>query len=612
MTESTFSSQVSDRPDASLFSWRYSLARRMFQLITFISLPAILASTYYAFDEGTYSYIPIYIGMLVAMFVVAFWKRVSDTVRIWGLMMLIYFVVVLDFYTEGRGSLARTFLLAFAFMGAIFFGRRGAIVSAVLGLVTMATFAFLFTTNALPDYQVTSTTSAGWISNTVIVAVLISLIVYSVNYLVSEMTKFLARSNQINQIIEAERAMLEQRVVERTKALTNVAEISTVTSGIQNLNEMLANVVHLTQRRFGLYHAHIFLYDDETEELRIIACGWKEGDEHEGTHGMTVIPVSQEQSLVARAARTKLAVVINDVHSDPGWLPNALLPDTASELAVPLLVGDRLLGVLDVQSDRMNAFSEADVDVQSTLGAQVAVAIQNIQQYEDSQKIASDLGVVAQVGIATATITDIGKLLQDVVDLSKKSFNLYHAHIYMMNETGDTLTLTAGAGDVGRQMVSEGRSIPLNSEKSLVARAARTEQGVTVNDVTTDPDFLPHPLLPQTRSELAVPMIVSNRVIGVLDVQSEIVGRFTELDVSVKTTLASQIAVAVQNARTFEESRRNAEREAAVNLISQRIQSTNSIEQALKVAARELGHALGMKPTAVTIEASALGDGSNE
>jgi GAF domain-containing protein len=154
-------------------------------------------------------------------------------------------------------------------------------------------------------------------------------------------------------------------------------------------------------------------------------------------------------------------------------------------------------------------------------------------------------------------------------------------------------------------MVAEGRSIPLDSEKSLVARAARSQQGVVVNDVAIDPEFLPHPLLPDTHAEMAVPMIVNNRVIGVLDVQSEIIGRFTEVDVNIKTTLASQIAVAVQNARNFEQSKRQAEREAAVNLITQRIQNTTSVENALQVAARELGHILGMKPTAVTINPAA-------
>jgi GAF domain-containing protein/HAMP domain-containing protein len=404
-------------------------------------------------------------------------------------------------------------------------------------------------------------------------------------------------SQRLNEMV----ATLEQRVVERTKALANVAEISTTTSSIQEVKEMMAQFVHLTQRRFGLYHAHIFLYNEETDDLRIIACGWKEGDEHEGTHGTTTIPITQERSLVARAARGKQPVIVNDVRSDEGWLPNPLLPDTASELAVPLLFGNKLIGVLDVQSDRMDAFTESDANIQLTLGAQAAVAIQNILQFETSQKVANDLSVVAQVGIATAATTNIDQLLQQVVDLSKESFKLYHAHIYMMNEAGDALELAAGAGEVGKQMVSEKRRIPMNAEQSLVVRAASSQQGVVANDVAADPNFLPNPLLPETRAEMAVPMLVGDKVIGVLDVQSETVGRFTEVDVNIKTTLASQIAIAVQNARNFAQTKRQAEREAAVNMIAQRIQSTTNVENALQIAARELGHALGMKLTTVTI-----------
>jgi len=104
---------------------------------------------------------------------------------------------------------------------------------------------------------------------------------------------------------------------------------------------------------------------------------------------------------------------------------------------------------------------------------------------------------------------------------------------------------------VGRQMVAEGRSIPLDQEQSLVARAAREKKGVTVNDVTQTPDFLPNPLLPDTHSEMAVPMVIGEQVIGVFDVQSEVVGRFTDADIAVQTTLASQVGAAVQNTRSY-------------------------------------------------------------
>jgi PAS domain S-box-containing protein len=518
---------------------------------------------------------------------------------------------------------------------------------------------------------------------------------------------------------------MEQRVAERTKALSDVAEISSAVSTVLNMDEMLANMVHMTQRKFNLYHAHVFIYSDSTDELKIAACGWKGGDEREGVHGTAAIPLSQEQSLVARAARTKQAVIINDVRSDPGWLSNPLLPDTASEMAIPLLAGDKVLGVLDVQSDRLNAFTEADANIQTTLAAQVATSIQNIRQYEEVTRIASELTgfqgavseaaivaitdvsgrieyanenferiskysldellgqdhrilnsdyhtkefirdlwvtiangrvwrgeirnkakdgsyywvdttispvlneqgkpvkyvavrfditqrketelavekraaeleVVANVSTAATTIIETGRLLQEVVDLTKHSFNLYHAHIYLLNETGDVLELTAGAGDVGKQMVAEGRSIPLDREQSLVARAARERKGFFVNNVRSDPDFLPHPALPETRAELAVPMIVGDSVLGVFDVQADQVDYFSDDDIRIQTTLAAQVAVALQNARTFSLAQRQAEREAMLNLISQKIQSATSVEAVLQIAARELGHALGAPRT---------------
>jgi GAF domain-containing protein len=91
-------------------------------------------------------------------------------------------------------------------------------------------------------------------------------------------------------------------------------------------------------------------------------------------------------------------------------------------------------------------------------------------------------------------VLDPDELLQAVVNLTKERFGLYHAHIYLADESWNTLLLAAGAGDVGREMVAGNHSIPLNVEKSLVARAAREQQAVIVNDVRSEPDFLPNPL----------------------------------------------------------------------------------------------------------------------
>ncbi len=168
-------------------------------------------------------------------------------------------------------------------------------------------------------------------------------------------------------------------------------------------------------------------------------------------------------------------------------------------------------------------------------------------------KRALELETVAHVSTAASTILNADRLLQEVVDLTQASFGLYHAHSYLLDDSKQTLELTVGAGEVGQVMVAEGRRIPLNKEQSLVARAARTRQGVIVNDVHADPGFLSHPLLPDTRAELAVPMLVGENVIGVFDVQATTVNQFTAEDVKIQTTLAAQIAVALRNAHLYAE-----------------------------------------------------------
>ena len=206
-----------------------------------------------------------------------------------------------------------------------------------------------------------------------------------------------AHIESLRQFEETQRGQIE--LDKRARQLAAVAEVSSVSSRELDIDKMLHSVVHLTQRKFGLYHAHIFIYNENTAELKIAACGYKEGDEHEGTDGTAVIPLAQEKSLVARSARTRQAVIVNDVRHEEGWLPSPLLPDTVSELAVPLVIGDQILGVLDVQSDIINAFSEEDANIYTTLASQVSTALQNAKSFSKSQQQAereSTLNVISQ------------------------------------------------------------------------------------------------------------------------------------------------------------------------------------------------------------------------
>lgn len=215
-----------------------------------------------------------------------------------------------------------------------------------------------------------------------------------------------------NQELATVQDSLQERVANRTQDLATVARISTSTATIRDPFQLLVTAVHLTQRGFNLYHAHVFTYRKDSNDLKIVACGYKEGDVHEGTHGTAVIPFDQEKSLVARAARTRKPVIVNDVYNEPGWLPNPLLPDTRAELAVPMIVGEELLGVLDVQSERIDAFSEEDASIQMTLAAQIATALQNAQSYADAKTQAELETLVNTIGQKIQRSTSVEDTLQ--------------------------------------------------------------------------------------------------------------------------------------------------------------------------------------------------------
>lgn len=224
----------------------------------------------------------------------------------------------------------------------------------------------------------------------------------------------------------------------------------------------------------------------------------------------------------------------------------------------PLKVQGVTIGTLGVQTNE--PLSADEQTLLETIALQVAQALERARLAEQTQenllkqeRLSTQLETVAQVSAAASTLLERDHLLQEVSNLTKSRFGLYHAHVYLFDEVSETLQLVAGAGEVGKQMVEEKRLIPVALETSIVARAARTRQVVVINDTRQSATFLSHRLLPNTRSELAVPLLAGERVLGVFDVQSDQPDRFGEEDIRIQTTLAAQIAIALQNANLFAE-----------------------------------------------------------
>lgn len=210
------------------------------------------------------------------------------------------------------------------------------------------------------------------------------------------------------------------------------------------------------------------------------------------------------------------------------------------------------------------------------------------------------LSTSAEVSRRISTILNLQELVTEVVEQVKSSFNYYHAHIYLMDESGRDLIMVGGTGDAGKIMLARGHKIPVG--KGLVGLAAESRSLIRVSDTTEDPDWLPNPLLPDTKSEIAVPITLGEKVLGVLDVQQNLKDGLREEDGSLLQSIAFQVAVAVRNAQIYSETQQQAERESLINEIGRKIQSTASVEQALQVATRELGQALGARDARTIID----------
>ncbi len=393
--------------------------------------------------------------------------------------------------------------------------------------------------------------------------------------------------------------LLEKAVAERTKSITLTGDVTRRISSILNRRQLAEDVVQQLQTAFGYYHAHIYLLDESGETLHM-AGGTGEAGQVLLAQGHKI---PRGKGLVGRAAETREPVLVSDTSQDPDWLPNPLLPETKAEVAMPIIANEEVLGVLDVQNNQAGSLSANDVETIHTIADQVGIALQNIRSNELTAKRAAELQTVSVISTATATIRDADEMLATVVRLTQRRFGLYHAHIFTFDSRAQELEVVAcGWKESDEHEGTHGLTrIPLGQEQSLVARAARTKQPVVVNDVYSDPGWLPNAQLPDTRAEMAVPLMIGEQLLGVLDVQADHPNAFTQDDVNIKTTLAAQVAVAYDNARSYAKAQSQAERQAEISRLTQRIQSAGTVAEALQVAAREIGRVAGKKATLVAL-----------
>lgn len=289
----------------------------------------------------------------------------------------------------------------------------------------------------------------------------------------------------------------------------------------------------------------IFLLNDRTQELRMrFQIG------HTPQVARTRLPLGK--GVVGQVALTRQPMLLNDVSTEPQYIDAN--PDVRSELAVPLISKNRLIGVVDIESEQAGFFRPEHLHVLTLTASRIAQAIENARLYTRVSRQAQQLEVLNEIATELASILDLNLLLERVGQLLRRLIDYQMFSILLLDEKGETL-ITRYAWRFGYSHAPL-RRIPVNS--GLVGAAVREWRAINVPDVEKDPRYLP--MNPETRSELIVPLFYKGRVIGVLDLEHTRAAFFNEEHERMLTTLAAQIAIAIENARLYQ-AVRNQERQ---------------------------------------------------
>lgn len=343
--------------------------------------------------------------------------------------------------------------------------------------------------------------------------------------------------------------VLERRVDERTQELQRLttqlqvaAAVARDMAGNSNLDKLLISAANLIRERFGFYHAGIFLSDARSEYAVLHAATGEAGrDMLQRQHKLRIGSPSGHSGsgstgLVGRAAETGEAQLARDVALDPYHYKNPLLPDTRSEVALPLKIADRVIGVLDVQSQTPDAFDEQSIEILQVMADQLAIAIQN------------------------------ARLLQEVRE-NLNELQLAYGQIERREWTRLSTTSPVIGFDYNGVEIN-----PISAQD-----ASRHRSGETTGNGQENP--------------LRIPLRVRGEVIGSLDVWSQS-GELSEAEVYLLATISSRLSQVMEGARLLGQAQRTAAREHLTGEITAQMRSTNDPQAILQIAARELRKAL--------------------
>jgi sigma-B regulation protein RsbU (phosphoserine phosphatase) len=337
--------------------------------------------------------------------------------------------------------------------------------------------------------------------------------------------------------------------------VTTLFDLGRQVAGVLDEDELLHQIPRLIKRLISFEAFAVYLLDERRGELRLAY-----------SVGYPPAPEARRlligQGLVGSAVASSQPLLVNNLESDPRYIE--YVPGMRSEVVVPLIHKSKPIGALNILSEKRDHFSARDVSIVSQFAAHVAVALVNARLYERSRLDAGAFETLAEIGRDVASILDLDQLLERIAQLTTHLIAYRTFGLFLLNEQNE-LELKIGVKygekvEVPRIRLGEG----------LVGYAALHKEPVLVPDVSQDPRYIR--LVEDVRSELAIPLLIKDRCIGVFDLESPEPDAFSKRDAEILTLLASQAAVAIENANLYEEVRATQARLEKEVRFAQRVQ----------------------------------------
>ncbi len=343
-----------------------------------------------------------------------------------------------------------------------------------------------------------------------------------------------------------------QRHTTLLKASARAARLITM---ILDPQELLQRTVDIICDEFGFYYAGVFLIEP-SGRYAVLRAGRGEAGKAMLAEGHKLAVGGN--SMIGACIQNRQGRIALDVGAEAVFFQNPHLPNTRSEMALPLIVAGEPIGALTVQSVEEAAFHEEDIAALQTMADQLAVAIHNSNLHREKQDLLRQaerrsrlLQAANRVGKEAASILELDALLPQIVNIICDTYGFYYAGIFLLDESGEWAVLRAGYGEAGKAMLAEGHRLKVGPGSMIGAAIAFGEARIAL-DVGEERVHFKNPHLPHTRSEMALPLIFGKQVLGAVTVQSVEERAFSQDDITTLLTMAEHLAVAINNARTLE------------------------------------------------------------